>query len=186
VLRVFKIHDKQVKLETIWMLSNLITHNYIEIVMKYAGEDVIKCLLVEAKEDDQSLKTEAGIALYNLAEALNSFYLGQILSMGKMFLLTMYVHNVANVPTWLRLGIQSRNDVFLLQVSLGFVGLCLEYHSLPFELQQYVLSEEVKVAVEDCLVTMGRSLKLSDDEKYIVQQCKYILNWFGHELSNAN
>lgn len=186
VLRVFKIHDKQVKLEAIWMLSNLITHSYIEIVMKYAGEDIIKCLLVEAKDDDQSLKTEAGIALYNLAETLNCFYLAQILDMGKMFLLTMYVNNVANVPTWLRLGIQSRNDVYLLQVSLGFIGLCLECCELPYEMQQYVLSEEVKAVVEDCLVTMGRSLKSSDDEKYIMQQCKYILNWFGHELSNAN
>ena len=186
VIRVFKIHEKQVKTETMWMLSNLFTCGYTEIIMKYAGEDLIKCLLSEAKDDDQVLKTEAGIALYNLSETLNCSYFFQVLTMGKMFLLNTYVQNIANVPTWLSLNINSTIDVNLLQVSLGFVILCLEVPDIPYELHRYIHSDEVKEVVEDCLHTMRKSRPGTQDEKFIVQQCDYILNWFAHELSNTN
>ena len=174
------VHENvQVKKESLWMLSNIVTLCYVEALMQYYGDEVIRALVRLISEDIEEVKVEAGIALYNLAEVYGSAFLPRILSRSTIGLFGYFVSNIQNVPAWVKFEIEIRCDVDLLRVSLGFIALCLEINEVSKEIEDYLRSDDIRDAIEDCKLTLEKGQnRYSSSEAYIIQMCEYILKWF--------
>lgn len=169
----------QIKKESLWMLSNLITLCYIDNLMRFYGGKLISVLCALVTDETEEIKTEAGIALYNLSEVYSSLYLPRILQCSSSSIFKFFVSNIQNVPVWVKFQIQVICDIDLLKVSLGFIALCLELNECPREAEELILCDDVREAVEDCKFTLekGQS-RYSSSEAYIIQMCEHILKWF--------
>ena len=67
----------------------------------------------------------------------------------------------------------------LLRVSLGFIALCLEINEVSKEIEDYLRSDDIRDAIEDCKLTLEKGQnRYSSSEAYIIQMCEYILKWF--------
>lgn len=178
VLKILKVQEAAVRKETIWMVSNLFTRKYVEVVMGYAGDDVIKALVCALNDECEEVKAEAAIAIYNLCEVCNSDYFLSVLEFGKVSLIQSYLLNVHNVPTWVGFNLNSVFDINVLQASLAFICICMELSDLPYEFRECLLSEKVKDMVEDCKVSLSKAGTWTEDEITILRLCDYILSIF--------
>ena len=166
------------------MVSNLFTLNYVEIIMSYFGDDIIKVLINTIKEDSQEILTEVGISIYNLSEVCESFYLNRILYHGKTSLLKFFVNNIQNVPTWVKFDLQVICDVDLLKVSIGFIDICLQNADKSKEIEEFLYSDEVRETIEDCKYTLQKGqTKFHTNEAFIIQQCEQILKFYAPEFT---
>jgi hypothetical protein len=134
------------------------------------------------KDESDDFKSEAGIAIYNLCEVSDSAYFLPVVELGKRFLVERYYQNINNIPTWVGFKLSGTIDVNLLQVSLGFIALCLEVDYLSFDIRQFLFDGSVKDAVEDCCVSFRKAGARTEDDFTILKLCEYILNLFGQGL----
>ena len=154
------------------MLSNIFSLEYSEPAMVYIGEKVIKSLISLINDEIQEIKNEAGIALYNLAEVYESRYLQSISFCTTLNVFEYYVSNILNVPAWIKLKIQGIYDIDLLKVSLGFLLLYFQQNDKKKEIEEYLYSDDVKDAIEECQITIEKGKNnSSSSEDFIIQIC---------------
>ncbi|OMJ89146.1 hypothetical protein SteCoe_8774 [Stentor coeruleus] len=174
-LKLLNNNCSQIKKETLWMLSNLFTLEYTRSFINNIGTDFFKTLNALVTDDNQEIRTEAGIALYNLAEIFSSTYLLTILSYDGPGIINAFTFNISNVPTWVNYGLYVNFDVDLLKCSLGFVILCMGFNELDKETEDVIFGEELKRTIEDCQYTMSKAMCQGNSESYIMEQCNFLL-----------
>jgi hypothetical protein len=143
--------------------------------MSNVGTDIFKALNVLVADESQEIRTEAGIALYNLAEIFSSTYLLTILSYDGPGVVNAFTYNISNVPTWVNFGLNVSFDVDLLKCSLGFIILCMDFNEFDKDTEDKLFGEELKRAVEDCQYTMSKAMCQGNSESYVMEQCNFLL-----------
>ena len=185
LIKLINNQNPQVRKESLWMLSNIFSLEYSEPAMVYIGEKVIKSLISLINDEIQEIKNEAGIALYNLAEVYESRYLQSISFCTTLNVFEYYVSNILNVPAWIKLKIQGIYDIDLLKVSLGFLLLYFQQNDKKKEIEEYLYSDDVKDAIEECQITIEKGKNnSSSSEDFIIQICIDLLKWYNTDKYN--
>lgn len=174
-LKLLNKDCSQIKKETLWMLSNLFTLDYTRSYMNHVAPYIFKALNILVADESQEIRTEAGIALYNLAEIFSSTYLLTILSYDGPGVINAFTYNISNVPAWVNFGLNVSFDVDLLKCSLGFVILCMDFNEYNKDTEDKLFGEELKRAIEDCQYTMSKAMCQGSSESYIMEQCNFLL-----------
>jgi hypothetical protein len=181
-IKLINSPNTQVKKEIIWMVSNIFALDYVKPFINYSGDSMIKILLSFIDTDEQKLITELGICIYNLSEVYNSLYFQRILHYGKTNLIDFYINIIENVPIWVKFDIEVAYDIDLLKISLGFIALAFEFTDKSKDIDEYLYSDKVRDAIEDCKDTIRKGKnKYSNDEAFMISQCDVILKRFIDE-----
>ena len=173
---------QQIKRDALWTASNLIASPVLkQIVSTQEGIGLVEKLLLSLEYDNQDVKAEAGIGIYNFVVADESYFLPLIIRKAGLYCAKFFSSIVENVPVWLQFGIQNLTDPELLKVSVDFIHLCLEYTEensldVPEDLHFYLQSSEIQEKLENCYAAFNKDqMRLGQTEQTVKGMCTHIL-----------